>query len=58
MDWNCDLMLKLFIPWLNAPYTNNGFAWTVTPDDQDIALSAFHLDIFSLVEGQAKMWIF
>ena len=58
MDWNGDLVFQVLVSRLNASDSNNGLAWTVASDDQDIALSALHLDIFSLIQGQNKMRIF
>ena len=52
VDWDCDLMFKVFVALLDASDFDEDLAWTIAPDDQDVALGAFHFDIFSLVEGE------
>jgi hypothetical protein len=31
---------------------DENLAWTIALDDQDVALGAFHFDVFSFVEGE------
>jgi hypothetical protein len=45
-------MFKVFITLLNASDFDENLAWTIALDDQDVALGAFHFDVFSFVEGE------
>jgi len=58
MNWYCNLMSQMFVPWLNALDSNQSFSGLYASDDQNIALCSFLLNILSLIKRQYKMWVF